>query len=111
MSWRLSDWEGPTIVEGFPSEAVPGDELVWVTDEPGGPVHHAVEVGLVVYDPRADHVRVLSRDGTEHTFASDRVVVLLRHLRELLERSRASHQRAPAGEAPRSDPLAAGPEG
>lgn len=109
MSWRPSDWEGPTIVEGSPRDAVPGDELVWVTDEPDGPAHHALEVGLVVHDPQAEHVRVLSRDGTEHTFSSDRIVVLLRDLREPLERSRASHQLASAGEA-LPGPLAAGPE-
>jgi hypothetical protein len=94
MTLRPSDWEAPKIVEGSPSEAVPGDELVWVTDEPEGPAHHALEVGLVAHDPQQERVRVLARDGTEHLFDTRRRVVLLRGVGPLLERSRASADRA-----------------
>lgn len=109
MSWRPSEGDGPIVVEGFPRDAVPGDELLWVTDEPAGPVHHALEVGLVVHDPQDDHVRVLSRDGTEHAFSTDRVVVLLRDLQGLLERSRASDLRSSSAPA-RSESLALHPD-
>lgn len=90
MSWLSHEPGSPTVVEGSPADAVPGDELLWVTQEPGGPAHHAVEVGLVLHDAQRGRVRVLSRDGTELEFAIDRVVVLLRDLQGLLERSRAT---------------------
>jgi hypothetical protein len=93
MSRRSSQADGPTVLQASPREARPGDELLWVSDEPSGPAHHALEVGLVMHDPRHDRVRVLSRDGTEHEFDAERVVVLLRHLQGLLEQSRATDPR------------------
>lgn len=91
MTWRATPAKRATVVEGSPAEATPGDELLWVTDHPAGPVHHAIEVGLVLHDPDRDCVRVLSRAGAEHEFAADRVVVLVRGVQGLLARSRASH--------------------
>lgn len=90
MSWRATPAQRATVVEGSPAEAAPGDELLWVSDDPAGPAHHAVEVGLVLHDPDRGHVRVLSRDGAELNFDVDRVVVLVRNVQGLLERSRAS---------------------
>lgn len=90
MSWLLNEAAKPTVLEGSPADAVPGDELLWATEEDGGPAHHAIEVGLVLHDPHRGRVRVLGRDGTELEFASDRVVILLRDTQGLLERSRAT---------------------
>lgn len=99
MSWLSHEPGHPTVLEGSPADAVPGDELLWATEGPGGPAHHAVEVGLVLHDAQRGRVRVLSRDGTELEFAIDRVVILLRDLQGLLERSRAT---APQPEAERA---------
>lgn len=90
MSWLSGEAAGPTVLEGSPADAVPGDELLWATEEADGPAHHAVEVGLVLHDPYRGRVRVLSRDGAELEFTTDRVVVLVRDLRGVLERSRAT---------------------
>ncbi len=90
MVLRADPAKRPSVVEGSPAEAVPGDELLWVSNHPAGPAHHAIEVGLVLHDPDRDHVRVLSRDGAELEFAADRVVVLVRDVDGALERSRAS---------------------
>lgn len=99
MSWLSGEDAGPSVLEGSPADAAPGDELLWATEEPEGPVHHAVEVGLVLHDPHRGRVRVLSRDGSELEFATDRVVVLLRGLQGLLERSRATTPTASADRA------------
>lgn len=96
MSWLSNQPESPIVLEGSPADAVPGDELVWASEQPGGPLHHAVEVGLVLHDPHQGRVRVLSRDGTELEFATDRVVILLRGLQGMLERSRATTPENPA---------------
>lgn len=87
-------------MEGSPVEAVPGDELLWVSNHPAGPAHHAIEVGLVLHEPDRGHVRVLSRDGAELEFAADRVVVLVRDVGAALERSRASDGQRPQPAAP-----------
>lgn len=90
MSWRATPLKRATVVEGSPAEAAPGDELLWISDDPAGPTHHAVEVGLVLHDPDRGHVRVLSRDGAELEFDVDCVVVLVRGVQGLLARGRAS---------------------
>lgn len=100
MALRAAPAKGPSVVEGSPAEAVPGDELLWVSSHPAGPAHHAIEVGLVLHDSDRDHVRVLSRDGAELEFAADRVVVLVRDVGGVLERSRASD--GPRFQAPRT---------
>lgn len=102
MSWLLHEPGRPTVLEGSPADAAPGDELLWATEEPDGPAHHAVEVGLVLHDAHRGVVRVLSRDGTELEFATDRVVILLRDLQGLLERSRATAPNAAAERAGRT---------
>lgn len=93
-SWRPSQSPGPSVLPAAVRDAVPGDELLWVSDDASGPSHHAVEVGLVLHDPARERVRVLSRDGTELEFDADRTVVLVRGLQGLLERSRATAPRA-----------------
>lgn len=90
MVWRTTPAKGATVIEGSPAEARPGDELLWVSDDPGGPTHHAVEVGLVLHDPDRGRVRVLSRGGAELEFPADRVVAVVRGMGGVLERSRAS---------------------
>lgn len=90
MLWRATPAQRATVVEGSPAEATPGDELLWVSDDPAGPAHHAVEVGLVLHDPDRGHVRVLSCDGSELEFDADCVVVLVRGVGGALARSRAN---------------------
>lgn len=90
MALRAAPTKGPSVMEGSPAEAVPGDELLWVSNHPAGPAHLAIEVGLVLHEPARDHVRVLSPEGAELEFAADRVVVLVRDVGGVLERSRAS---------------------
>lgn len=99
MSWRSSHSDTPTVWEGVPGDARPGDELLWLTDEPPGRRHHAIEVGMVAHDPECDRVRVHSHDGTAHEFADDQVVALIRGVDGLRARSCASDPaRRPAGE-------------
>lgn len=90
MSRRTAPSNGASVMEVSAAEAAPGDELLWVSNDPAGPAHHAVEVGLVLHDPDRDHVRVVSPDGAELDFATDRVVVVVRGVQSLLARSRAS---------------------
>lgn len=95
MTLRVSPAKGASVVEGSPAEAAPGDELLWASEGPDGPVHHSVGVGVVLHDPNRGHVRVVARDGAELDFAADRVVVLVRGAQGVLARGRASDGVAP----------------
>lgn len=110
MSWRPSHCDTPTVWEGVPGDAKPGDELLWLSEGPAGCRHHAIEVGLVVHDPECDRVRIHSGDGTGHDFADDQVVALIRGVDGLRARSRASDPAArPSADHPTTMPRRAKP--
>lgn len=90
MPHRPSLSTSPTVLEVSPADAAPGDELLWISDDPDGAAHRAIDVRRVVRDPAQQRVRVMSRDGAEYEFDAGRVVVVLRDGDELLQRSRAS---------------------
>lgn len=50
MSWRSDRLAEPTVLEARPADAMPGDAMLWVTDEPAEPAHRVTEVGLVWLD-------------------------------------------------------------
>lgn len=90
MSWRSDRLAEPTVLEARPADAMPGDAMLWATDEPAEPAHRVIEVGLVWLDWEEECVRVVSRSGQEHAFEPSRVVALLRDGEGPLARSRAT---------------------